>query len=73
MSWENERRTRIVKLLEILRANRDENGKTTWVQSQLIYREMPEITKNRFFLYLDELEWAGLLVHNRKEGKVKIK
>lgn len=67
MSFESERKRRINTILEVLRkAGKD------GVVPQLLYQKIAtEVTKERLFLYLDELQWAGLIAKGR-DGKVRL-
>lgn len=69
LSFENERKRRMSRILELL-ANNPEG-----LSIQTIAHEtaaLTEITKERLFLYIEELEWAGTVIKKR-DGRIKLK
>ena len=69
MSFENERAQRMQKILELLEAN------PSGLTPQTIARAtgvLQEVTRDRLFKYLDDLEWCGRIV-KLKDGRVRLK
>lgn len=68
MSFENDRKTRMVRILEPLR----DHPSRPFPVADLYALVAEEITKNRFLQYLDELHWAKIIIHNRQQQTVKL-
>jgi hypothetical protein len=69
MTFENRRCDRMQRILELLQNNPD------GLQPQTIAKDsniLMEITKERLFMYLRELQWAGKIVM-LKDGRVKLR
>ena len=65
MSFENHRLERIQRIIELLQAN------PQGLKPEVIAKEtkiLREVTKQRFFLYLQELQWSGEVVILRDGG-----
>jgi len=66
LSFENERRRRINTIMELI-----EKSGQSGIVPQLLYQKIaPEVTKERLFIYLDELQWAGLICKG-SDGKIR--
>lgn len=69
MTFENRRGDRMRRILELLQNNPE------GLKPELIAKEtdvLMEITKERLFMYLRELQWAGKIVMLR-DGRVKLR
>lgn len=69
MSFENERKRRMTRILELLACNPE------GLSVQAIAKDcniIQEITKERLMLYIDELEWSGTII-KRRDGRIKLK
>jgi len=69
ISFENERRRRMTRILELLRANPQGLDLRTIAKETDV---LLEITKNRLELYLQELIWCGKVVRGQ-DGKYRLK
>ena len=48
----------------------EKSGRQGIVPQLLYQRIAPEVTKERLFIYLDELQWAGLIAKG-SDGKIR--
>jgi predicted transcriptional regulator len=69
MSFENERKRRMTRILELLANNPEGLSLQSIAQAT---NTLTEITKERLILYIEELEWAGTIVKKR-DGRIKLK
>jgi len=69
MTFENRRGDRMQKIIELLEKNPDGLRPETIAKETNV---LMEITKDRLFKYIDELQWAGKIVKLR-DGRVKLR
>ena len=67
--WTQNRARRIRKIIELLELNPHGLRPDTIAKETQI---LLEITKERFYQYIDELEWSGLIIKKR-DGRIALK
>lgn len=67
-AWENERKGRMTRILDLLEANPEGLSLQTILKET---RMVTEITRDRVQKYLEDLEYSGIIV-KKKDGRIKL-
>ena len=67
-AWENERKSRMSKILDLLEANPEGLTLQTILKET---RMVTEITRDRVQKYMEDLEYSGIIIRKR-DGRIRL-